>query len=89
MIRETDKYAKKLLVIAPDAADAYLGLGAANYIIGSLPGLKKFFSASLESTATRRQGSSSSRAPPIMATIWGRLRRFCWRWRPCARKRQK
>ncbi len=27
---------------APDAADAYLGLGAANYIIGSLPGIKKF-----------------------------------------------
>jgi hypothetical protein len=43
MIREADKYAKKLLVIAPDAADAYLGLGTANYIIGSLPGLKKFF----------------------------------------------
>ena len=43
MIREADKYAKKLLVAAPDAADAYLGLGAANYIIGSLPGIKKFF----------------------------------------------
>ena len=37
------RYAKKLLVIAPDAADAYLGLGTANYIIGSLPGIKKFF----------------------------------------------
>ncbi len=43
MIREADKYAQKLLVAAPDAADAYLGLGAANYIIGSLPGIKKFF----------------------------------------------
>ena len=42
-IRDADKYAKKLLVIAPDAADAYLGLGAANYVIGSLPGFKKFF----------------------------------------------
>ena len=42
-IREADTYAKKLLVIAPDAADAYLGLGTANYIIGSLPGIKKFF----------------------------------------------
>jgi hypothetical protein len=31
------------LAAAPDAADAYLGLGAANYIIGSLPGIKKFF----------------------------------------------
>jgi len=43
MIREADRYAKKLLAIAPDAADAYLGLGTANYIIGSLPGIKKFF----------------------------------------------
>jgi tetratricopeptide (TPR) repeat protein len=43
MIREADTYAKKLLVVAPDAADAYLGLGTANYIIGSLPGFKKFF----------------------------------------------
>jgi hypothetical protein len=43
MTGEADKYAKKLLAVAPDAADAYLGLGTANYIIGSLPGLKKFF----------------------------------------------
>jgi hypothetical protein len=42
-IREADMYAGKLLVIAPDAADAYLGLGTANYVIGSLPGIKKFF----------------------------------------------
>ncbi len=42
-IREADVYAKKLLAVAPDAADAYLGLGMANYFIGSLPGPKKFF----------------------------------------------
>ena len=42
-IREADTYAKKLLVVAPDAADAYLGLGTANYFIGNLPGPKKFF----------------------------------------------
>jgi hypothetical protein len=30
MIREADKFAKKLLAVAPDAADAYLNLGAAN-----------------------------------------------------------
>ena len=42
-IREADAYSKKLLVVAPDAADAYLGLGTANYFIGSLPALKKFF----------------------------------------------
>jgi len=43
MIRTADKYTKQLLIIAPDAADAYLTLGAANYIIGSLPRLKRFF----------------------------------------------
>lgn len=43
MLGDADKYAKKLLVILPGAADAYLGLGTANYVIGSLPGIKKFF----------------------------------------------
>lgn len=43
MIRLADTYSKKLLVVAPDAADAYLGLGMANYFIGSLPAIKKFF----------------------------------------------
>jgi hypothetical protein len=43
MIREADKFAKRLLVVAPDAADAYLTLGVANYIIGSLPRHKRFF----------------------------------------------
>ena len=42
-IREADTYSKRLLKIAPDAHDAYLGLGTANYIIGCLPGPKKFF----------------------------------------------
>jgi hypothetical protein len=42
-IREADTYSNKLLKVAPEAADAYLGLGTANYIIGSLPGTKKLF----------------------------------------------
>jgi hypothetical protein len=45
MIGDADSYAKKLLVVAPDGADAYLTLGAANYIIGSLPVYKKLFLA--------------------------------------------
>jgi hypothetical protein len=32
-----------LLKVAPEAADAYLGLGTANYIIGSLPGTRRLF----------------------------------------------
>jgi hypothetical protein len=43
MVRDADRYARKLLAVTPDAADAYLTLGTANYIIGSLPGLKRFF----------------------------------------------
>jgi hypothetical protein len=43
MIREADTFAKKLLAVDPDAADAYLTLGTANYIIGSLPALKRLF----------------------------------------------
>jgi hypothetical protein len=43
MIRDADKYAKKLLAVAPELSDAYLTLGAANYIIGSLPAPKRIF----------------------------------------------
>jgi hypothetical protein len=42
MIGEADTFAKKLLAVNPDASDAYLTLGTANYIIGSLPALKRF-----------------------------------------------
>jgi len=43
LIREAERYAKDLLAVAPDSADAYLTLGAANYILGSLPPHKRFF----------------------------------------------
>jgi len=43
MIREGDAYAKKLLAVFPEGADAYLTLGPANFIIGSLPAHKRFF----------------------------------------------
>jgi len=43
MIRDADAFAKKLLAVNPDAADAYQTLGVANYIIGSLPRLMRFF----------------------------------------------
>lgn len=36
-IRKSEAYAQKLLAVRPDSADAYVALGAANYIIGSLP----------------------------------------------------
>ena len=43
LIREADKFAEKLLAVAPEGTDAYLTLGTANYIIGSLPAGKRFF----------------------------------------------
>ena len=42
MIGEADTFARQLLTVNPDAADAYLTLGPANYIIGSVPALKRF-----------------------------------------------
>lgn len=42
-IREAESYAKRLLKVQPGAADGLLALGAANYILGSLPGGKRFF----------------------------------------------
>lgn len=42
-MKEANEYAKKLLAQRPDAADSYVALGIANYIIGSLNGAKRFF----------------------------------------------
>lgn len=42
-MKEAQQYADKLLAVAPDRADAYLPLGAGNYIIGCLPGFKRAF----------------------------------------------
>jgi len=40
-MKEANEYAKELLAQQPDAADAYVALGASNYIIGSLnPGYR-------------------------------------------------
>src|ERR1700740_3135810 len=43
LIKQADGYAKELLAVRPDAEDAWLALGAADYIIGSLPAHKRFF----------------------------------------------
>jgi len=43
LTKEASGYAKRLLTLQPDSADAWLALGAANYIIGSLPAYKRFF----------------------------------------------
>jgi hypothetical protein len=40
-LREADRDARVLLEIAPDTDDAYVALGAANYIIGCLPAYKR------------------------------------------------
>jgi hypothetical protein len=42
-IREAEKEATTLLAVKPDSQDAYVALGAANYIVGCLPGYKRMF----------------------------------------------
>jgi len=41
-LKEANEYAKQLLAEQPDADDAYVALGSANYIIGSLSGGTRF-----------------------------------------------
>lgn len=43
LMRQAEAEANKLLLIDPDANDAYLALGASNYIIGNLSGFKRAF----------------------------------------------
>jgi hypothetical protein len=43
LMRQAEAEAAKLLIADPDAKDAYLALGASQYIIGSLPGYKRAF----------------------------------------------
>ena len=43
LIKQAEGYAKELLAVQPDAEDAWLALGAADYIFGSLPAHKRFF----------------------------------------------
>jgi hypothetical protein len=43
LTREGDAVAKNLLAVSPGALDAYVALGAANYIMGCLPAYKRFF----------------------------------------------
>lgn len=42
LIRGAEKKANQLLAVRADAQDAYVALGAANYIVGSLPAYKRF-----------------------------------------------
>jgi len=43
LIRRAERTAARLLAVKPDAVDAYVALGAANYIIGCLPAYKRMF----------------------------------------------
>jgi hypothetical protein len=43
LTKQADAEALKLLAVDPTAEDAYMALGAANYVIGCLPGYKRAF----------------------------------------------
>jgi len=42
-MKEANDYAKQILAIRPDALDAYIAPGSANYVIGCLSGTARFF----------------------------------------------
>jgi len=77
-IKKADFYAERLLSVRPDAADAWLALGSANYIIGSLSGPVRFFPGSGGSTATGPWGCSSWKRRRRQAVTSGRTRRSSW-----------
>ena len=81
LMRQAEREANTLLAIDPDAQDAYVALGASNYIIGCMPGFKRAFLwfGGVHGDRTKRHGRKC-RWPPSTATISGRLRKFCWRW---------
>jgi len=87
LVREADKFARKLLAVNPDAADAYLGLGATNYIIGSLSALKRFFLHFKGISGDKRRGIQQLE----IAVTHGRYLRLCknlsWPWWRCAKRR--
>ncbi len=43
LMKESKKYANRLLELQPDAYDAWMAIGAVNYSLGVLPTLKRFF----------------------------------------------
>jgi len=43
LTEKAENMAEKLLRVHPDAQDAYLAIGASNYIVGCLPRTKRFF----------------------------------------------
>jgi hypothetical protein len=43
LMRQAEREANTLLAIDPSAQDAYVALGASNYIIGCMPGMKRAF----------------------------------------------
>ena len=87
MIRNAGSYARRLLQVAPDAADAYLVLGAANYIIGSQALHKRLFLRFAGIRGDKGEGIQQLEIVAARGRYPGRSRRFCWRWPPCARSR--
>ena len=88
MVREANQFAQKLLAVDPDAADAYLTLGARTTSSAACRHSSESFFTSGESAAIGSSGSSSSRLPLRAADTYGPLRRLCWRWRHSARNSQ-
>jgi len=66
-LKEANVNAELLLQQRPDAFDAYVALGCANYIIGSLPGSARSCFGSAAFTATNGSAWSRCRRPLMAA----------------------
>lgn len=62
MIKQAEGYARQLLMAQPDAQDAWLALGAADYIISSLPAQKKVPKMLLALASLREGQNDTARA---------------------------
>jgi len=80
-LKEGNEYAKELLAEQPDANDAYVALGSANYIIGSLSGGTRFFLMFGGIHGDKKLGMQQLGKQLMEDGICSRLRRSCWHWR--------
>jgi hypothetical protein len=86
-MKKANSYAKQLLAQHPDAADAYIAPGIANYVIGSQGGGTKVVLCSAAFTATKNSAWSKSPKPPKTAAISAPSPKLSWPWPPGAKNK--
>ena len=80
LMRQAEAEANKLLAVDPDAKDAYLALGASNYVIGNLSGVKRAFLWFGGIHGDKTGESSKCSLPRTTVTTSSPSPKLCWRW---------